>query len=314
MRNVKEKKELVIFETNDSAVKLEVPVENETVWLTQAQMAELFDTSKQNISLHINNCFKEGELEKDSVVKDFLTTAADGKRYKTKYYNLDVIISVGYRVKSKRGVEFRKWANSVLKQYILQGYAVNNNRIAQLGEVVQIMKRTQNALDSRQVLDVIQKYSKALDLLDSYDHQTMERPEGNAATYELTYEECMDVISRMRFGAESDLFGKEKDDSFRGSIGNIYQSYAGQELYPTLEEKAAHLLYFVTKNHSFLDGNKRIAATMFLYFLDKNGVLFAGGEKLIDDHTLVALTIMIAESKPEEKDMMITVIMNCLKP
>ena len=176
------------------------------------------------------------------------------------------------------------------------------------------MKRTQNELDSRQVLDVIQKYSKALDLLDSYDHQTMERPEGNAATYELTYEECMDVISRMRFGAESDLFGKEKDDSFRGSIGNIYQSYAGQELYPTLEEKAAHLLYFVTKNHSFLDGNKRIAATMFLYFLDKNGVLFAGGEKLIDDHTLVALTIMIAESKPEEKDMMITVIMNCLKP
>ena len=149
MRSVKEKKELVIFETNDSAVKLEVPVENETVWLTQAQMAELFDTSKQNISLHINNCFKEGELEKDSVVKDFLTTAADGKRYKTKYYNLDVIISVGYRVKSKRGVEFRKWANSVLKQYILQGYAVNNNRIAQLGEVVQIMKRTQNALRRR---------------------------------------------------------------------------------------------------------------------------------------------------------------------
>lgn len=314
MRSVKEKRELVIFETNDSAVKLEVPVENETVWLTQAQMAKLFDTSKQNISLHINNCFKEGELEKDSVVKDFLTTAADGKRYKTKYYNLDVIISVGYRVKSKRGVEFRRWANSVLKQYILQGYAVNNNRIAQLGEVVQIMKRTQNALDSRQVLDVIQKYSKALDLLDSYDHQTMERPEGNVATYELTYEECMDVISKMRFGAESDLFGREKDDSFRGSIGNIYQSYAGQELYPTLEEKAAHLLYFVTKNHSFLDGNKRIAATMFLYFLDKNGVLFAGGEKLIDDHTLVALTIMIAESKPEEKEMMITVIMNCLKP
>ena len=175
------------------------------------------------------------------------------------------------------------------------------------------MKRTQNELDSQQVLNVIQKYSKALDLLDSYDHQTMERPKGNAATYELTYEECMDVISQMRFGAESDLFGKEKDDSFRGSIGNIYQSFAGQELYPSLEEKAAHLLYFVTKNHSFLDGNKRIAATMFLYFLDKNGVLFTDDEKLIDDHTLVALTIMIAESKPEEKDMMITVIMNCLR-
>lgn len=306
------KKELVVFETEDNKVRLEVSVEDETVWLTQAQMTQLFETSKQNVSLHINNCFKEGELDKDSVVKDFLTTAADGKKYKTKYYNLDVIISVGYRVKSKRGVEFRRWANSVLKQYILQGYAINDNRIAQLGEVIQIMKRTQNALDSQQVLNVIQKYSKALDLLDSYDHQTMERPKGNVATYELTYEECMDVISQMRFGDESDLFGKEKDDSFRGSIGNIYQSFAGKELYPSLEEKAAHLLYFVTKNHSFLDGNKRIAATMFLYFLDKNGVLFMEGEKLIDDHTLVALTIMIAESKPEEKEMMITVIMNCL--
>ena len=309
-----EKRDLVIFETEDNTVKLEVPIENETVWLTQAQMTDLFETSKQNISLHINNCFKEGELDKDSVVKEFLTTAADGKNYRTNYYNLDVIISVGYRVKSKRGVEFRKWANSVLKQYILKGYAVNNSRIAQLGEVIRVMKRTQNALDSQQVLNVIQKYSKALDLLDSYDHQNMERPLGNAATYELTYEECMDVIAKMRFGAESDLFGKEKDDSFKGSIGNIYQSYGGQELYPTLEEKAAHLLYFVTKNHSFLDGNKRIAATMFLYFLDKNGVLFAGDEKLIDDHTLVALTIMIAESKPEEKEMMITVIMNCLRP
>ena len=306
------KKELVIFETEDNKVRLEVSVEDETVWLTQAQMTQLFETSKQNVSLHINNCFKEGELDKDSVVKDFLTTAADGKKYKTKYYNLDVIISVGYRVKSKRGVEFRRWANSVLKQYILQGYAINDNRIAQLGEVIQIMKRTQNALDSQQVLNVIQKYSKALNLLDSYDHQTMERPKGNVVTYELTYEECMDVISQMRFGDESDLFGKEKDDSFRGSIGNIYQSFAGKELYPSLEEKAAHLLYFVTKNHSFLDGNKRIAATMFLYFLDKNGVLFMEGEKLIDDHTLVALTIMIAESKPEEKEMMITVIMNCL--
>lgn len=306
------KKELVVFETEDNKVRLEVSVEDETVWLTQAQMTQLFETSKQNVSLHINNCFKEGELDKDSVVKDFLTTAADGKKYKTKYYNLDVTISVGYRVKSKRGVEFRRWANSVLKQYILQGYAINDNRIAQLGEVIQIMKRTQNALDSQQVLNVIQKYSKALNLLDSYDHQTMERPKGNVATYELTYEECMDVISQMRFGDESDLFGKEKDDSFRGSIGNIYQSFAGKELYPSLEEKAAHLLYFVTKNHSFLDGNKRIAATMFLYFLDKNGVLFMEGEKLIDDHTLVALTIMIAESKPEEKEMMITVIMNCL--
>ena len=313
-----DRNELVLFETKDNTIKLEVPVECETVWLNRQQMSELFDRDVKTIGKHINNALRE-ELEDQVVVAKFATTtqhgAIEGKTqtHMTEYYNLDVIISVGYRVKSKRGVEFRRWANSVLKQYILQGYAVNNNRIAQLGEVIQIMQRTQNDLDSKQVLNVIQKYSKALELLDSYDHQNMERPKGNAATYKLTYEECMDVISHMRFGEESDLFGKEKDDSFRGSIGNIYQSFAGQELYPTLEEKAAHLLYFVTKNHSFLDGNKRIAATMFLYFLDKNGVLFVD-DKLIDDHTLVALTIMIAESKPEEKEMMITVIMNCLRP
>lgn len=308
---MKNNNEIVIFETEDKAVTLSVPVDQETVWLTQEQMSELFDTARSSIAYHIGNIFKEEELDRNTSVEIFDRSANASRP--PKYYNLDVIISVGYRVKSKRGVEFRKWANSVLKQYILQGYAVNYNRIAQLGEVIKIMKRTQNELDSQQVLNVIQKYSKALELLDSYDHQTMKRPKGNAATYELTYEECMDVISQMRFGDESDLFGKEKDDSFRGSIGNIYQSFAGQELYPSLEEKAAHLLYFVTKNHSFLDGNKRIAATMFLYFLDKNGVLFTDDEKLIDDHTLVALTIMIAESKPEEKDMMITVIMNCLR-
>lgn len=306
MRN---KNELVIFETKDNAIRLEVPVENETVWLTQAQMVELFGRDQSVISRHINNAFKE-ELDKESNMQKMHIANSDKP---VAYYSLDVVISVGYRIKSNRGVEFRKWANSVLKQYILQGYAVNYNRIAQLGEVIKIMKRTQNELDSRQVLNVIQRYSKALEMLDSYDHQTMERPNGSEATYELTYEECKDVISHMRFGTESDLFGKEKDDSFRGSIGNIYQSFSGQELYPSLEEKAAHLLYFVTKNHSFLDGNKRIAATIFLYFLDKNGVLFINDEKLIDDHTLVALTIMIAESKPEEKEMMITVIMNCLK-
>ena len=307
---MKNNNEIVIFETEDKNVTLSVSVDQETVWLTQAQMMELFERDQSVISRHINNAFKE-ELDKESNMQKMHIANSDKH---VAYYSLDVVISVGYRVKSNRGVEFRKWANSVLKQYILQGYAVNHNRITQLGEVIQIMKRTQNALDSKQVLNVIQKYSKALELLDSYDHQTMERPKGNAATYELTYEECMDVISHMCFGAESDLFGKEKDDSFRGSIGNIYQTFAGQELYPSLEEKAAHLLYFVTKNHSFLDGNKRIAATMFLYFLDKNGVLFIDDEKLIDDHTLVALTIMIAESKPEEKEMMITVIMNCLRP
>jgi prophage maintenance system killer protein len=195
----------------------------------------------------------------------------------------------------------------------MQGYAVNNNRITQLGKVIRIMKRTEKSLDSKQVLSVIERYSEALDLLDSYDHQTMKRPQGNLPTYMLTYDECVDVISKMRFGDESDFFGKEKDDSFKGSIGNIYQSFGGEELYPSLEEKAAHLLYFITKNHSFYDGNKRIAATIFLYFLDKNGVLFDGEKKLIEDFTLVALTIMIAESRPDEMEMMITVIVNCLK-
>ena len=225
---------------------------------------------------------------------------------------MDVIISVGYRIKSKRGVEFRRWANSVLKQYILNGYAVNDIRIRQLGEVIRIMTRPENESDSRQVLSVIEKYSSALDLLDAYDHQNMTRPEGNRATYVLSYEECMDVIQSMRFGDESDLFGKEKDDSFKGSIGNIYQSFGEREIYESLEEKAANLLYFVTKNHSFFDGNKRIAATMFLYFLDKNKALFIDGQKKIEDAALVALTIMIAESRPEEKEMMISVVMNCM--
>ena len=306
--------ELILFETEDRSVTLTVPVNQEMVWLSRNQMAELFDRDIKTIGKHINNALRE-ELDNSTVAK-FATVQNEGGREVERfieYYNLDVIISVGYRVKSKRGVEFRKWANSVLRQYILRGYAVNNNRIAQLGEVIQIMKRTQNSLDSKQVLSVIERYSTALDLLDAYDHQNMSRPKGNAATYVLTYEECMDIIASMRFGDESDIFGKEKDGSFEGSIGNIYQSFAGQDLYPTLEEKVAHLLYFVTKNHSFLDGNKRIAATVFLYFLDRNGVLFIDGEKTIDDHTLVALTIMIAESKPDEMEMMITVIMNCMK-
>jgi prophage maintenance system killer protein len=310
MEKVTENNEIVLFETEDHEVKLSVPIDNETVWLTQAQMKELFNVDRTVVTKHINNIFKEDELDEKSNVQILHIANSDRP---VKYYNLDVIISVGYRVKSKRGVEFRKWANSVLRQYILQGYAVNNNRIKQLGEVIRIMKRTDNALDSRQVLTVIEKYSEALNMLDDYDHQTMKRPKGNEATYVLTYEECCEVIASMRFGDESDLFGNEKDDSFKGSIGNIYQSFGGKDVYPSLEEKAAHLLYFVTKNHSFSDGNKRIAATMFLYFLDKNGALFVDGQKVIDDHTLVALTIMIAESKPDEMDMMVTVIMNCLQ-
>lgn len=305
-----QKNEIVLFETADKSIILSVNIEQETVWLSANQMAVLFDRDEKTVRKHINNVFSEDEVQK---VNNTQKMRVDGVKQSVPFYSLDVIISVGYRVKSKRGVEFRRWANSVLKQYILEGYAVNNNRIAQLNEVIQIMKRTENALDSKQVLNVIEKYSEALDMLDSYDHQTMARPRGNVSTYNLSYEECREVISQMRFGAESDLFGREKDDSFRGSIGNIYQSFNGQELYPTLEEKAAHLLYFVTKNHSFYDGNKRIAAAMFLYFLDKNGVLFMDGRKLIDDYTLVALTIMIAESRPDEMEMMIIVIMNSLK-
>ena len=308
-----ERQEIILFE--DDGIKLEVPVspDQDTVWLNRNQMAELFERDVKTIGKHIGNALKE-ELDHSTVAK-FATVQKEGDRQVIRdieYYNLDMIISVGYRVKSKRGTAFRKWANSVLKQYILRGYAVNHNRMTQLGEVIRIMKRTENSLDAKQVLSVIEKYSLALDLLDDYDHQTMDRPSGNKAVYVLSYEECRKIIDTMKYNADSDVFGNEKDDSFKGSIGNIYQSFGGEDVYPSLEEKAANLLYFITKNHSFSDGNKRIAATMFLYFLDKNGVLFKDGEKLIDDHTLVALTIMIAESKPEEKEMMISVIMNCI--
>ena len=301
--------EIVLFETDDKKISLNVSVEDETVWLTQSQMVELFQRDVSVISRHIRNVFKEGELEEKSNLH-FLQIANSDKP--VAFYSLDVIISVGYRVKSNRGVEFRRWANSVLKQYILQGYAINQRRIQQLGEVIRIMRRTENELDSKQILSVIERYNNALNLLDAYDHQTMKRPKGNEATYVLTYEECVEVIQRMRFGDESDLFGREKDDSFKGSIGNIYQSFCGSDVYKSLEEKAAHLLYFVTKNHSFYDGNKRIAATMFLYFLDKNDALFYKGQKRIEDATLVALTIMIAESRAEEKEMMVSVVMNCI--
>lgn len=307
--------EILFFETEDKQVKLPVNVENGSVWLNQNQIAKLFDRDIKTIGKYISTALKEELDNIESTVAEFATVQMEENREverNVEYYNLDVIISVGYRIKSKRGVEFRRWANSVLKQYILNGYAVNDIRIRQLGEVIRIMTRPENKSDSRQVLSVIEKYSSALDLLDAYDHQNMTRPEGNRATYVLSYEECMDVIQSMRFGDESDLFGKEKDDSFKGSIGNIYQSFGEREIYESLEEKAANLLYFVTKNHSFFDGNKRIAATMFLYFLDKNKALFIDGQKKIEDAALVALTIMIAESRPEEKEMMISVVMNCM--
>ena len=304
--------QIIIFETQDKSISLPVMIADESAWINRNQMAELFGRDVKTIGKHINNALREELSDENAVVAKFATTAADGKTYMTEHYNLDVIVSVGYRVKSKRGVEFRRWANSVLKEYIIKGYAVNHNRMNQLNEVIRVMKRVENSLDTRQVLTVVERYSQALDLLDAYDHQNMKRPKGNEATYVLTYEECRKVIDDMKFGDTSSLFGNEKDDSFKGSIGAIYQSFGGKDLYPTLEEKAANLLYFVTKNHSFSDGNKRIAATMFLYFLDKNQALFIYGEKTIDDHTLVALTIMIAESNPEEKEMMISVIMNCL--
>lgn len=305
-------KDIILFV--DGNVTLEVPItpEKDTVWLTQDQMSQLFDTARSSIAYHIGNIFKEGELNKDTSVELFDRSEKQAYRPPL-YYNLDVIISVGYRVKSKRGVAFRKWANKVLKDYILKGYAVNHNRISQLGEVIKIMKRVEERLDAKQVLTVIERYNLALELLDEYDHQTMKKPAGNKAAYVLTYEECREVIDSMKFAEESTLFGNEKDDSFKGSIGAIYQTFGGSEVYPTLEEKAANLLYFLTKNHSFSDGNKRIAATIFLYFLDKNNALFADGRKRIDDYALAALTIMIAESKPEEKEMMVKVVMNCLE-
>ena len=304
--------ELVLFSSGDLTLSVPVTPDRETVWLTQDQMSVLFDTARSSIAYHIGKIFKEEELDKNTSVEIFDRSAGNASR-PPMYYNLDVIISVGYRVKSQRGVEFRKWANGVLKQYILKGYAVNEERLKELGAAVRLMRRVSGDLDAAQVLSVVERYGTALDLLDDYDHQTMRRPSGEQATYVLHYDECRKVINKMRFGEDSDLFGVEKDDSFKGCIGNIYQTFDGKEVYPTLQEKAANLLYFLTKDHSFLDGNKRIAATLFLYFLDKNCALYTeGGEKTLDDHTLVALTIMIAESRPEEKEMMISVIMNCL--
>ena len=311
-----DKKEIVLF--TDGNVALEVPItpEQDTVWLNRNQMAELFERDVKTIGKHVNNALKEELQDQTATVANFAIVQKEGERSVVRqvaHYNLDVIISVGYRVKSKRGIAFRKWANKVLRDYIVKGYAVNDNRMNQLKEVMRIMKRTEEQLDAKQILSVIEKYSLALDLLDAYDHQNMKRPEGGNTIYILSYEECRKVIDSMGFGESNDVFGNEKDDSFKGSIGAIYQTFAGQEVYPSLEEKAANLLYFITKNHSFSDGNKRIAAAIFLYFMDRNQALFLDDENIISDHTLVALTIMIAESRPEEKEMMISVIMNCLK-
>lgn len=307
---------LVFYKSEDGNIQLNVKLEKDTVWLTQSQMSNLFGVDRTVIVRHIRNIYKSAELCEDATCAKNAQVQEEGGRTVRRtipYYNLDMIISVGYRVNSKNATQFRIWATSILKQYLIKGYAINDQRLQQLGEVIRIMKRTQNELDAKQILSVIENYNTALTLLDDYDHQCMKRPEGSKATYVLSYEECRNLIDQMRFNADSDLFGHEKDDSFKGSIGNIYQSFGGEDVYPTLEEKAANLLYFVTKNHSFSDGNKRIAATIFLYFLDKNGILYdENGNKRIADYTLVALTIMIAESRIEEKEMMISIIMNCI--
>ena len=319
---------IIIYQSEDGKTQLDVKLEGETVWLTQAQMVELFQTSKQNVSLHINNIYKEGELGKEATVKDYLTVQSEGARTihrRVKYYNLDMIISVGYRVNTKRGIRFRQWANSVLKQYLVKGYAINENirkqQIAELRQLVQVVSRTiqqqpaKSTDESNALFDVVVDYTYALDTLDNYDYQrlhiariTKEEP------FHATYENAMHEIDllRQKFGG-SVLFGNEKDESFKSSIGQIYQTFGGAELYPSVEEKAAMLLYLVTKNHSFSDGNKRIAATLFLWFMNNNNILYRpDGSKRIADNTLVALTLMIAESKTEEKDIMVKVVVNLI--
>lgn len=308
--------EIVLFESSDEQVSLPVSVDEETVWLTRNQMAMLFDRDVKTIGKHINNALRE-ELEgpANSVVAKFATTATDGKVYQVEHYNLDVIISVGYRVKSRRGVEFRRWATSVLRVYIMKGHAENRRRLEQLGQIVDVMDRVPESLGAADILSVVKAYTGALDLLDDYDHQRVAKPQGSAkAVHVLEYDECRELIESMRFAGESSLFGVEKDGSFKSSIAAIYQSFAGQEIYPSLEEKDANPLYFVTKNHSFLDGNKRIAASLFLYFLDVNGALWVNGRKRVPDSVLVAVTIMIAESNPKEKEAMVALVMSFLSP
>lgn len=318
---------IIIYQTDDGKTQLDVKLENETVWLTQNQMVDLFQTTKQNVSLHINNIYKEGELDKSSTVKENLTVQNEGGRTirrHMKYYNLDVIISVGYRVKSVRGTRFRQWANGVLKDYLIKGYAINQRiremNYQQMVQLVRSMARTVKlevlTTDVRNaLLDVVIDYTYALDRLDDYDYQRLTIPESSTEEkFHATYEGAMKVLEELRekFGG-NDLFANQKDDSFKSSIGQIYQTFGGQELYPTVEEKAAMLLYLVTKNHSFSDGNKRIAATLFLWFMNENGILYDDmHNKRIDDATLVALTLLIAESRPEEKDTMVKVVVNLI--
>ena len=314
--------QIIIYQTDDDQTQIDVRLENETVWLTTQQMAMLFDREESNIRRHVINVFKEGELKKENNVH-FLHV--NGVKKPVPFYNLDVIISVGYRVKSQRGVQFRQWANRVLKQYLIKGYAINerlrHEQISELRQLVQVVSRTlqhreqENTIETQDLLDVVVDYTYALDTLDNYDYERLTIDQTTkVASFHATYENAMEQIQRLRdkFGA-SVLFGNEKDDSFKSSIGQIYQTFGGEELYPSVEEKAAMLLYLVTKNHSFSDGNKRIAATLFLWFLNNNKILYnSDGSKRIADSTLVALTLMIAESKTEEKDVMVKVVVNLI--
>lgn len=319
---------LVIYKAPNGETYLDVTVHGDTIWLTQRQIAELFGTKVPAISKHLKNIFESGELERDATISKMETVVNRGFRgssiEKVDHYNLDAILSVGYRVNSKNATAFRIWANKILKQYLLQGYAINE-RIAvqkydELSQLVKVLGRTiqnQERLteDSRSLLDVVVDYTYALDTLDRYDYQELKIEDTTGReSFHATYETAMEVIRELhdKFGG-STLFGNEKDDSFKSSIGQIYQTFGGVDLYPSVEEKAAMLLYLVTKNHSFSDGNKRIAATLFLWFLNGNGILYnEDGTKRIADNTLVALTLMIAESRPEEKDTMVKVIVNLI--
>ena len=318
-----EDNKIIIYQSEDGQTRIDVRLENDTVWLTQAQMAELFQKDQSVIARHIANVFKEGELEKTSNMQILHNTLS--KYRPTSIYNLDVIISVGYRVKSKRGTAFRIWARKILKDYLIKGYAVNDNiRREQIGELRQLVGILGRAIqsqpmmpseDSQALFDVVTDYAYALDTLDNYDYERLViEKTTQEERFHATYEKAINEIEglRKKFGG-SNLFGNEKDDSFKSSIGQIYQTFGGEELYPSIEEKAAMLLYLVTKNHSFSDGNKRIAATLFLWFLNNNRILYReDGTKRLADNTLVALTLMIAESKPEEKDVMVKVVVNLI--
>ena len=304
--------EIVLFTDGDINLEVQVSPDQETVWLTQKQMEELFDVKHATISEHITNILESGELSETSV--GFSDKSSGGR--KPKIYNLDMILSVGYRVNSKRGIAFRRWANSVLKQYVIEGYAINEKRLQALEKNVEIKtKMLADALDVEEadILKAVNQYTEALTLLDQYDHQVVPRPEGNTPVYRITYEECKTMVNAMRDSFQTDVFGVEKEKGkVEGIIAAVYQSAFGEDCYPSLEEKAANLLYFMIKDHPYADGCKRIAASLFLEFLEKNNALFRDGQKIISDGALVAITLMIAESRPEEKDIMVALVMNFL--